>query len=48
MQSAHGLRNFNFVPKSFILPQDSSILNEEYMRNKKQVWIFKVTNSFSL
>ena len=41
MQSSFGLRYFNFVPKSYILPQDSAIMNDEYTRNKKQMWIFK-------
>ena len=45
MQSAYGMRYFNFVPKSFILPQDTAILNEEYLRNKKQMWIFKPCSS---
>eukprot|EP01022_Parablepharisma_sp_SALTPOND_P014233 TRINITY_DN191_c0_g1_i1.p1 TRINITY_DN191_c0_g1~~TRINITY_DN191_c0_g1_i1.p1 ORF type:complete len:624 (-),score=34.24 TRINITY_DN191_c0_g1_i1:6279-8150(-) len=41
MQSIHGARHFDFVPKSFVLPQDFPQLSEEMDKNPDCFWIIK-------
>ena len=44
MQVNFGIKNFYFVPKTFILPQDSSILKEDGEKNNK-MYIIKPAGS---
>jgi tubulin polyglutamylase TTLL5 len=34
MQIEHGLANFNFIPKTYILPAEMSYFIEEYDKHK--------------
>ena len=45
MQSIHGIRSFNFMPRSFLLPKDAGPLLDEMSRDKHRVWIFKPVSS---
>ena len=33
MQQLHGVRNFNFIPKTFVLPRDFSLLIDDSEKN---------------
>lgn len=41
MQALHGKRNFNFTPKTFVLPKEAEELEKEMGTNERQWWIFK-------
>ena len=41
MQSLYGYRHFDFVPKTFVLPQESSLLSEEDEKDPGKFWIVK-------
>lgn len=42
MQGLFGLKNFNFVPKTFLLPTDLSLLKEDFEKNShRQIYIVK-------
>ena len=41
MQVLHGQRHFAFVPKTYILPNESSLLAEDLQREKHRMWIAK-------
>ena len=45
MQVAHGIKNFNFVPKTFILPGDSAQLEEDNEKNPNKIYIVKPAGS---
>lgn len=40
MQSLHGARHFDFIPETYVLPNDKAAL-EEAMRYSSEKWIFK-------
>eukprot|EP00826_Nyctotherus_ovalis_P005673 TRINITY_DN1128_c0_g12_i3.p1 TRINITY_DN1128_c0_g12~~TRINITY_DN1128_c0_g12_i3.p1 ORF type:complete len:493 (+),score=145.01 TRINITY_DN1128_c0_g12_i3:330-1808(+) len=41
MQALYGHRHFDFVPKTFVLPQEMPLLLEEEEREPRQYWIVK-------
>jgi hypothetical protein len=41
MQLKHGLSNYNFIPKTFILPAEASLLKDDANRNKGRWYIAK-------
>ena len=41
MQSLYGFRHFDFVPKTFVLPQDFTQLSEEMEKDPELFWIVK-------
>jgi len=41
MQTAYGLKNFNFIPRSFILPNELSVLQNDSEKNKGSWYIVK-------
>ncbi len=41
MQTSHGLKNFNFIPRSFILPNELSLLQNDAEKNKGSWYIVK-------
>lgn len=43
MQIRHGYNNFNFLPRTFILPQETQQLEEDFKRTKK-IYIVKPHN----
>ena len=43
MQIKYGISNFNFLPKTFILPQEISQFELEFSRNKR-IFIVKPHN----
>ena len=45
MQELHGKRHFNFVPKTFILPNELSYLQDEMQKDRSQQWIVKPSAS---
>jgi tubulin polyglutamylase TTLL5 len=45
MQSLYGYRHFDFVPKTFVLPQEMPLLLEEEEREPRQYWIVKPSAS---
>ena len=45
MQEIHGLRNFDFLPKTFTLPHDFEELKTKMDRNPFQYWIVKPIGS---
>ena len=45
MQTLHGARHFDFVPKTFILPNETHLLSEEMDRKPDLWWIVKPSAS---
>jgi hypothetical protein len=45
MQEIHGLRNFDFLPTSFVLPKDWDLLKYAMDRDANQWWIIKPSSS---
>jgi hypothetical protein len=45
MQEQHGLRNFDFLPTSFVLPKDWDLLRQAMERDANQWWIIKPSSS---
>ena len=45
MQSLYGYRHFDFVPKTFVLPQEMPLLLEEEEKEPRQYWIVKPSAS---
>ncbi len=41
MQQLHGRAPFNFVPKTYILPKESSLFSAEWAKDKSAAWIVK-------
>lgn len=41
MQSIHGKKHFDFVPETYILPQEMHLLSEAMDTYKSDLWIFK-------
>lgn len=41
MQSIHGKKHFDFVPETYILPQEMHLLSEAMDTHKPDLWIFK-------
>ena len=45
MVSIHGKRNFNFTPRTLILPKEADTLYYEMEQDRSQWWIIKPSNS---
>lgn len=43
MQALHGTKSFGFIPKTYILPGEISVLKDEMRKDKNQLWIMKPT-----
>ena len=45
MQSLHGKRHYNFIPETYVLPNDSCQLSEEMDKQREVLWIVKPAGS---
>ena len=45
MQSLFGIRHFDFVPRSFVLPREADELGHEMRRHPEVAWIIKPATS---
>ena len=41
MREIHGAKHFNFIPKTFLLPNEMVYLEAEMERDKDKLWISK-------
>ena len=41
MREIHGAKHFNFIPKTFLLPNEFVYLEAEMERDKEKLWIAK-------
>jgi tubulin polyglutamylase TTLL5 len=45
MQSLHGKRHYNFIPETFVLPNESILLSERMDKDPEALWIVKPAGS---
>jgi hypothetical protein len=41
MREIHGAKHFNFIPKTFLLPNEFVYLEAEMDKDKEKLWIAK-------